>query len=234
MGLAGQRTSSNTEVEGSNNGGSKINSKEHSDYNSHSHSVMDQKENTNGYSDAYTLGHSESSTREDSRSDNISNLLSNTYTKENGWTKENSESNTTTNGRTFGNSYSNSVMKEISIEDAKTILTENTNSRIVSNMVSYQVSQTITDQHPNGGCYSYEVSPKLLSEVTVWACGVTNKKLGDHVEFYTSEFSTHENNEYIINRTGCSYNNDSRNFRILQNDVYQLKMDPNVVLVIIW
>ncbi|ORX59365.1 hypothetical protein BCR36DRAFT_92162 [Piromyces finnis] len=135
MALAGQRLSSNTEVEGSNDGGSKINSKEHSNYNSHSHGIMDQNKNINGYSDAYTLGHSETSNTEFSRSDNISNILSNTYTKENGWSKENSESNTSTNGRTFGNSYSNSVMKEISKEDTKTISTENTNSRIVSNTV---------------------------------------------------------------------------------------------------
>jgi len=46
-------------------GGSKINSKEDSMYNSHSHSVMDQKETTNGYSIRYTLGHGEAFTKED-------------------------------------------------------------------------------------------------------------------------------------------------------------------------
>jgi len=225
MALSGTRTTSNTEVEGSSKGGSKINSKEDSVYNSHSHSVMDQKETSNGYSIGYTLGHGEASTKEDSVSDTISNLLSNTYTSENGWTHEDSESNTESNGRTFGNSYSNSIMNEISLEEAKSISNETIYSKVESNSVSYQIRQSISDQPDNEGCYSYEVTPNILSEATVWACGTTNAKLGDHVKFYTSEYSKYETNKYIINKTGCSYNEDSRNFRILENDIYNLKMD---------
>ncbi|KAG4098335.1 hypothetical protein H8356DRAFT_1077202 [Neocallimastix lanati (nom. inval.)] len=86
MALDGTRSNSHTDVEGSSNNGAKINSKEDSEYNSHSQSVIEQNETTKGYSQAYTLGHNESSSKEDS--------------------KKQSSSSTNSNGRTFGNSYS--------------------------------------------------------------------------------------------------------------------------------
>ncbi|ORX43100.1 hypothetical protein BCR32DRAFT_251948 [Anaeromyces robustus] len=116
-------------------------------------------------------------------------------------------------------------MNELSIEEAKTISNETIYSKIESNSVSYQIRQSISDQPNDDGCYSYEVTPNILSEATVWACGTTNAKLGDHVKFYTSEYSKYATNQYIINKTGCSYNEDSRNFRILENDIYDLKID---------
>jgi hypothetical protein len=54
---------------------------------------MEQNETTKGHSKAYTLGHNESSSKEkNSKSDTLSNLLSNSYTSENGWTIEQSSS----------------------------------------------------------------------------------------------------------------------------------------------
>jgi hypothetical protein len=226
MALAGTRSNSHTDVEGSSNGGAKINSKEDSEYNSHSHSVMEQNETTKGYSKAYTLGHNESSSKEDSKSDTISNLLSNSYTSENGWTIEQSSSSTNSNGRTFGNSYSNSVMKELSVENAKTKSIDNAVNRISSETVTFQISQSITNQPVDGGCYSYEVTPIFLSEATVWACGVNDGLRGDHVEFYTSEFTKYQSNKFIINKTDCSYKENVQGFHILENDILKTKIDP--------
>lgn len=69
MVLASTRSNSHTDVEGSSNGGAKINFKENSEYNSHS--IMDQIETTKGYSKAYT------SLKEYFKSNTISNFLSN-------------------------------------------------------------------------------------------------------------------------------------------------------------
>jgi len=226
MALAGTRSNSHTDVEGSSNGGAKINSKENSEYNSHSHSVMDQTETTKGYSNAYTLGHNESSSKEDSRSDSISNLLSKAYTSENGWTLEQTNSTTNSNGRTFGNSYSNSVMQEISVEEAKTKSIDNTINSVSSETVTFQISQSITNQPADGGCYSYEVTPTFLSEAAVWACGIKDGLRGDHVEFYTSEYTQYQSNKFIINKTDCSYKENIQGFHILENDILKTKIDP--------
>ncbi|KAL6632533.1 hypothetical protein U3516DRAFT_735128 [Neocallimastix sp. 'constans'] len=191
MALAGTRSTS----------GSKINSKEDSMYNSHSHSVMDQKETTNGYSIRYTLGHGEAFTKEDPVSDSISNLLSNTYTTEKGWSYGDSESTTKFNGRTFGNSCSNSIMNDITMEEAK--------NKVKSKFVSYQIRQSISDQPDDNGCYSYEVTPNIFTR--------------SYLKFYTSKYSKYERNKYIINKTGYSYNEYSRNFRIFREWHLQLK-----------
>lgn len=84
------------------------------------------------------------------------------------------------------------------------------------------MSQSIDNQPGDNDCYSYEVTLKLLSESTIQTYGINNDLQGDHEEFFTSEFSKYENNEYIINKIGCEYNEDSRDFRILQKLIYNV------------
>jgi len=78
---------------------------------------MNQDESTNSYSDFYTIGYTETSSKENFKSDTISNLLSNTWTNEYGWHTENSKADTVSNGRSFEKSSSNATTNEISVED---------------------------------------------------------------------------------------------------------------------
>ncbi|KAG4108358.1 hypothetical protein H8356DRAFT_918592 [Neocallimastix lanati (nom. inval.)] len=223
MTLAGTRSVSNTDVEGSSDGGSKINSKETSRYDLKSSSEMYQDQVTNGYSDSYTIGHTETSSKENSQTDTISNTLSNTWTKEHGWSQEESKSNTVSNGRTFGKSASNTNTKEVSVEDSKTISKDNTISKVNSKSITYSVNQQLTNNPSNDGCYEYEVTPRLKSEAIVWACGVNDNYDGDHVEFYTTEISHNDGDNFIINKTGCSSREKSE-FGIFDNNLYNLIM----------
>ena len=90
----------------------------------------------------------------------------------------------------------------------------------------FQISQSITNQPADGGCYSYEVTPIFLSEAAVWACGINDGLRGDHVEFYTSEFIKYQSNKFIINKTDCSYKENVQGFHILENDILKTKIDP--------
>jgi len=89
----------------------------------------------------------------------------------------------------------------------------------------FKISQSITNQPADDGCY-YEVTPIFLSEATVWACGVNDGLRGDHVEFYTSEFTKYQSNKFIINKTDCSYKENVQGFHILENDILKTKIDP--------
>jgi len=98
---------------------------------------MNQDESTNSYSDFYTIGYTETSSKENFKTDTISNLLSNTWTNEYGWHTENSKADTVSNGRSFEKSSSNASTNEISVEDWKTTSIENTISKVTSNTISY-------------------------------------------------------------------------------------------------
>jgi len=227
MALTGTHSTSNSDVEGSSDGGAKINSKETSRYNSKTSSEMNQDQITNGYSDAYTIGHTETSSQENSQTDTISNILTNTWSSEHGWGQEESESETKSNGRTFGKSTSNTTSKEVSIEDSKTISKDNTISRVKSNSVTYSVNQQLSNTPTDDGCYEYEVTPKLTSEAVIWACGVNDDYEGDHVEFYTSEVTKNIGNKFIINKTGCSYREKKTEIEINNNDIYKIQKASN-------
>ncbi|ORX77323.1 hypothetical protein BCR32DRAFT_283279 [Anaeromyces robustus] len=60
-------------------------------------------------------------------------------------------------------------------------------------------------------------------EVTIWACRIINDLQGDHIKFFTFEFSKYENNEYIINKTGCEYYEDFRDFQVVNDAINKSK-----------
>ncbi|KAG4082269.1 hypothetical protein H8356DRAFT_1299853 [Neocallimastix lanati (nom. inval.)] len=218
LALAGTRTSSTTDVEGHSEGGAIINSHEVSNYVSKTTSVLNQEQTTNGYSDAYSIGHTETSTVEDSKTDTISDLLSSSNTKEESWSIDHSKSITNTNSKTFGSSNSQTQSKEVSLEESKNISYENTIGKIVTNGKSYQINQAITNNPGDNKCYSYIIAPKIKSEAIIWACKVNDEYSNDKVKFVNSESMVKfYENEFIINRTDCSNNNNVKGIKLLDN-----------------
>ena len=218
MALAGTHTTSNTDVEGSSEGGAIINSHEYSRYDATTYGVMDQDQTTNGYSNSYMEGHQETSSREDSRSDTISKIVSNTDATENSWSLERTNQTTTTNGRTFGSSNSYTTNDEKSFEESKNLSIENTISKINSSGNSYQINQSITNNPIDDKCYSYIITPKIKTEAVVWACLNSNEYNDEKVKFIHSESMIEYFKDYfIINRSDCSDNNNVRGIKLLDN-----------------
>jgi len=169
--LAGTRMTSDSHSTINTKGGSHSQSKNWSDTYTDTSGISNTWTTTNGYSDSYTKGHSETSTKESTRSDSISNLLTNSYTKDNGWSFESSSTNSESNSYSFGKSNTRSHSNDISMDESLEASVEKSYQKSISYANTKEQSQTLEFHIPDNGCYNLTAVPMFKSEVNIWACG---------------------------------------------------------------
>eukprot|EP00833_Pecoramyces_ruminatium_P005788 jgi/Orpsp1_1/1179820/evm.model.c7180000070882.1 len=172
--LAGTRMTSDSYTTITSNGGSHSQS---SNWSTDSSGISNSWTTSNGYSDSYTKGHLETSTEESTQSDSISFLLSNSFTKDNGWSFESSSSNSASNSYSFDKSNTISHTNDISMDKSIDRSIEKSYQRSLSYANTKEQSQTIEFHIPDNGCYNLTAVPLFKSE-TLLEC---NKKQTESV-----------------------------------------------------
>ncbi|ORX86615.1 hypothetical protein BCR32DRAFT_240880 [Anaeromyces robustus] len=219
--LAGTRSTSTNNSNGSSKGGSKSDSNNWSNAYTSSSGISDSWSNSNGYSDSYVTGHSETNTSEHSQSDMISNSLSNSYTKEKGWSSENSVSNSFSMANTYGKTVSYSDTDTQSVDESKEYSINVSYEKSTSISKTYEKSIAVNFAPTENGCFKPALIPKLLTEVTIWACADYDED-GELVINYNKVYDVieaHANKDTMTTLISCDYENDDSMYNTFNSNL---------------
>ena len=216
MALAGTRSTSDTITTIHNDGYSESNIVNWSDAYTDTSGFSNSWGTTNGYSDAYTTGRSESVTTEESISDSVSKMLTTSFNKETGWVNEESKSQTTSNGYSYGQSNQQTTTNNLSIDQAIDTSAEYALQRAKSRSRSETVTKQVNFVAPDNKCYSLTAFPLFRSEINIWISGYYDAY--EELKFdFTKSINPVEFINFVINPVECG---DEDNFQdIVKNDI---------------
>ncbi|ORX96173.1 hypothetical protein LY90DRAFT_643553 [Neocallimastix californiae] len=228
MALAGTRSTSDTTTTIHQTGGSITDSVNWSDAYTTTSGFSNSWGETNGYSDAHTVGHSETSTEENSKSDSVSMMLTTNYNKETGWVSEESKSKTATTGYSYGKSNQKSFTNNLSYDTALDKSAEFALNRAQSLSKGETFTRQLTFVVPDDKCYSLTAFPLYNVEINIWINGYYDAygKLG--FEFNKSIHPV-EFLDFVINPVECGMEDEFVD--LVKNDVSNFvftKEDDNI------